>query len=174
MSPVRPRNPTAAGGDVATVLSSVRTITVAGVGAWGSALPVLRALGARRVLLAFDGDAHRNHQAVARALYARDLAPRRKVACRPISGMHPRANRGRPRRAASRRLPAAVAAVAAPGANTRAARAPHSSVTHQRPAASDAESPGRSQHGGSGRSAAQRSARCSLRAGRTAHGMGRA
>jgi hypothetical protein len=55
--------------DVATVLSGIRTVSVAGVGAWRSALPMLRALGARRVVLAFDADARRN-PAVARALYA--------------------------------------------------------------------------------------------------------
>ena len=55
--------------DVAYCLSGIRTIAVPGVGAWRSALPVLRALGARRVLLAFDADARRN-PAVARALYA--------------------------------------------------------------------------------------------------------
>ena len=55
--------------DVATVLSRIRTVSVAGVGVWRSALPVLRYLGARRVLLAFDADAGRK-PAVARALYA--------------------------------------------------------------------------------------------------------
>ena len=55
--------------DVATVLSGIRTVSVAGVGSWRSALPMLRALGARRVLLAFDADAPRK-PAVARALYA--------------------------------------------------------------------------------------------------------
>ena len=55
--------------DVTTVLSGIRTVSVAGVGPWRSALPVLRALGVRRVLLAFDADAHRK-PAVARALYA--------------------------------------------------------------------------------------------------------
>ncbi len=54
--------------DVAYCLSGVRTISVPGVGAWRAALPVLRTLGAHRVLLAFDADASRN-PVVARALY---------------------------------------------------------------------------------------------------------
>lgn len=59
--------------DVASVLSRIRTLSVAGVGAWRSALPVLRELGAQRILLAFDADARRK-PAVARALYALALA----------------------------------------------------------------------------------------------------
>jgi hypothetical protein len=59
--------------DVASVLSRVRTLSVAGVGAWMSALPVLRELGAARVVLAFDADAWRK-PAVARALCALALA----------------------------------------------------------------------------------------------------
>ena len=55
--------------DIAFLLGGVRTVSVPGVGAWRSALPVLRALGARRVLLAFDADAGRK-PVVARALYA--------------------------------------------------------------------------------------------------------
>ncbi len=55
--------------DIAFLLGGVRTVSVPGVGAWRSALPVLRYLGARRVLLSFDADAGRK-PAVARALYA--------------------------------------------------------------------------------------------------------
>lgn len=43
--------------DVATFLSGVLTISVAGVQQWAKAVPVLQALGARKVLVAFDRDA---------------------------------------------------------------------------------------------------------------------
>jgi hypothetical protein len=46
--------------DVATRLSGTFTISVPGVSAWRSALPVLRALSPSRVLLAFDADASTN------------------------------------------------------------------------------------------------------------------
>lgn len=52
--------------DVATRLSGVPTISVPGVSGWRAVIPVLRTLGARRVLLAFDADASTN-EAVARA-----------------------------------------------------------------------------------------------------------
>lgn len=42
--------------DVATVLSDVPTISAPGVGNWRLAIPVLRALGAHTVLVAFDQD----------------------------------------------------------------------------------------------------------------------
>lgn len=51
---------------VATVRTGVLTVGVAGVGRWGEALPVLRELGAERVLLAFDADCREN-PVVARA-----------------------------------------------------------------------------------------------------------
>ena len=54
---------------VATQLSGVLTLSVAGVSAWRSAMPVLRALEPSRVLLAFDRDAATNPH-VARALEA--------------------------------------------------------------------------------------------------------
>lgn len=53
--------------DVATALSDVFTISVPGVGAWRTALPILRALRPREVRLAFDADCVRN-PAVARAI----------------------------------------------------------------------------------------------------------
>jgi hypothetical protein len=52
--------------DIATVLSGVRTISVPGVASWRASLPVVQALGVRRVLVAFDADAARKPQ-VARA-----------------------------------------------------------------------------------------------------------
>lgn len=53
--------------DIATQRSGVLTVSIPGVGMWSRVLPVLKALDARRVLLAFDGDASRNPH-VARAL----------------------------------------------------------------------------------------------------------
>src|SRR5262249_51145448 len=53
--------------DVATSLSGVLTVAVPGVALWRRALPVLDALGARHILLAFDADWRRNPH-VARAL----------------------------------------------------------------------------------------------------------
>lgn len=46
--------------DVATALDSRLTISVAGVGTWRQALPVLRELGARTCRLAFDADVRTN------------------------------------------------------------------------------------------------------------------
>lgn len=46
--------------DVATALSGVLTIALPGVGYWRHAEPVLRAVGATEVVLAFDADARRN------------------------------------------------------------------------------------------------------------------
>jgi hypothetical protein len=43
-------------GDVATWLSGLSTVSAPGVTSWAVAVPVLQALGARRVLLAFDRD----------------------------------------------------------------------------------------------------------------------
>jgi hypothetical protein len=56
--------------DACTAMTGTRTVSVPGVSVWRSALPVLRALGATRVRVAFDMD-HRTNPAVARAL--RDL-----------------------------------------------------------------------------------------------------
>ena len=53
--------------EIATHLSGVLTISVAGVSAWRGALPVLRELGAETVALAFDADCREN-LAVANAL----------------------------------------------------------------------------------------------------------
>jgi hypothetical protein len=53
--------------DVATVLSGVLTVAIPGVSVWRKALPVLQALQARRVLLAFDAD-WRSNPHVAQAL----------------------------------------------------------------------------------------------------------
>jgi len=46
--------------DIATTLSGTLTMGLPGVGAWKLALPSLRRLGARRVLIAFDADARTN------------------------------------------------------------------------------------------------------------------
>ncbi len=46
--------------DIATLRTGVLTIGIPGVAMWPRALPVLKALGARRVHLAFDGDARTN------------------------------------------------------------------------------------------------------------------
>jgi hypothetical protein len=56
-------------GDVAHALSGLPTVGVPGVGSWRTALPALRALGARASRLAFDADAA-GKPAVARALAA--------------------------------------------------------------------------------------------------------
>jgi hypothetical protein len=53
--------------DVCTALSGILTLSVPGVGAWASALPVLQTLGARRVRIAFDAD-HATKPEVGRAL----------------------------------------------------------------------------------------------------------
>lgn len=60
-------------GDVATLISSVLTISIPGVSVWRPALPVIKALGAKIVRLAFDADARRNRnvaQALARTMQA--------------------------------------------------------------------------------------------------------
>ena len=46
--------------DVATALDQCLTISIAGVGTWRQALPVLKALGARTCRLAFDADVRSN------------------------------------------------------------------------------------------------------------------
>lgn len=46
--------------DVVTALSGVRTLSVPGVGAWRLVLPVLQAIGAHDVTVAFDADALEN------------------------------------------------------------------------------------------------------------------
>ena len=52
--------------DVATELSGMLTISVAGVSAWRSAIPVMKALKTRSVVLAYDADAQANlHVAMA-------------------------------------------------------------------------------------------------------------
>jgi hypothetical protein len=56
-------------GDVATVLSGLPTLAVAGVANWRPCLEVLRELGAKTVILAFDADATEKVQ-VAQALAA--------------------------------------------------------------------------------------------------------
>lgn len=53
--------------DVATVLSGILTVSVPGVSNWRQALPVLKALGATRVVLAWDAD-WRSKPDVARSL----------------------------------------------------------------------------------------------------------
>ncbi|MEW6425508.1 MAG: AAA family ATPase [Bacillota bacterium] len=53
--------------DVTTVLSGTLTISIPGVSCWRQATPVLKKLGARTVLVAFDADAGTNSH-VARAL----------------------------------------------------------------------------------------------------------
>jgi hypothetical protein len=53
--------------DVTTSLSGIPTISIPGVGAWRMAVPVLRQLGAKRVLVALDAD-HRSNPAVGIAL----------------------------------------------------------------------------------------------------------
>ena len=53
--------------DVATALSDIFTISVPGVGAWRTALPILRTLKPKEVRLAFDSDCIRNPN-VARAI----------------------------------------------------------------------------------------------------------
>lgn len=50
--------------DVATVLSGVLTISIPGVSCWRGAIPVLKALGVRSVLLAFDADCHTNFHVI--------------------------------------------------------------------------------------------------------------
>lgn len=55
--------------DVATALSGILTISIAGVGAWRSAIPVLQKIEAKTVRLAFDADA-RTNVVVASALEA--------------------------------------------------------------------------------------------------------
>ncbi|MGQ9533045.1 MAG: DUF3854 domain-containing protein [Desulfotomaculales bacterium] len=54
--------------DVTTVLSGVLTISIPGVSCWRAAIPVLKALSAKRVLLAFDADWQTNPH-VKRALH---------------------------------------------------------------------------------------------------------
>lgn len=53
--------------DVATALSGVLTVSIPGVSNWKSVLPILKALGAKKVVLAFDSDVNTNPH-VARAL----------------------------------------------------------------------------------------------------------
>jgi hypothetical protein len=61
--------------DVATALSDVPTVSIPGVGSWRAALPVVRALGARRVRVSLDAD-HRTNPEVGAACAAlvRDLS----------------------------------------------------------------------------------------------------
>lgn len=53
--------------DVTTVLSGIPTVSFPGVASWKRILPIIKALQAKTVRLAFDADAATNHQ-VARAL----------------------------------------------------------------------------------------------------------
>lgn len=53
--------------DIATLRTGTLTISIPGVAQWQNALPVLRELGARKVLLAFDNDV-RSNRGVAAAL----------------------------------------------------------------------------------------------------------
>jgi hypothetical protein len=55
--------------DLATALSGVLTLSIAGVGAWRAVLPVLARLQSTRVLLAFDSD-WRTNAHVARTIGA--------------------------------------------------------------------------------------------------------
>jgi len=69
--------------DVATALSGILTLGLPGVSAWRQALPLLREIQPRTVVLAFDADAWRNWN-VARALQ-RTLAPSERPGYRPCS-----------------------------------------------------------------------------------------
>lgn len=53
--------------DIATVLSGILTLSIPGVSCWQSAIPVLKSLNPKQVLLAFDSD-WRENPCVARAL----------------------------------------------------------------------------------------------------------
>ncbi len=53
--------------DITTELSGITTISIPGVGLWERALPVLKAIAAKRVLIALDAD-HKENSAVAKAL----------------------------------------------------------------------------------------------------------
>lgn len=46
--------------DVATYLSGILTVSIPGVSTWRQVLPALKKMGAKKVLLAFDGDAREN------------------------------------------------------------------------------------------------------------------